>query len=803
MDIFGAWNAGWRQPSFLGHHDLAALAAIGLALAAAAIAARRREIPAPRLFAAALVAGVLGLILAGSVAAAGGLALGVIALWAASRRRFAPGGRQALALIAIVAVVAGGVTAVRGDALEDFLRFLGVRGDEPPIGVESYSQRTVLAYIGLRIAQDDPILGVGWQRSSRPEVFEPYLADARERFPDVDDLAFPAEGREWGVQNLYIQMLADAGVIGLALLLLVGAAGLVLAWRAGTRAPTPWAAGAGLRRPLRAPHDRRGVGVARHRRRDSTAGCDVPPARTRGRRCRGGSGRRCLIRDVDSSDRRCRPTRPRAARPLAAEQADDAHGAIGRYRVLDVGCGAKPYEPLLRTRTPRRTSASTPSTTRGRAQRAGRGPPCRGLELRRRPLQPGARALRQPVKAVSELRASPRRAARARHHARRHALPPLPDRLLALDARRASRSSSPTTATWASVRVTPRTGTTACVGMLLAMYLDLGLRRVGLGAVARPLIAAINTVASGIDARSTRMREPAPGELYRELPRHGRDASMKTLVTGGGGFIGSNVVRALLERGDDVRVLDNFSTGSRRNLAGLDVEVVEGELRSYERVHNAVRGTEVVFHLGALGSVPRSVQDPLTSSAVNVEGTLNVQLAARDEGVRRVIFASSSSIYGNQSELPLRESMAPDPISPYGVAKLAAERYCVSFSRVYHSFETVVLRYFNVFGPRQDPTSQYAAVVPLFITAIAAGEPVTIFDDGEQSRDFTYVDNVVAANLLAADADGANGRIFNISGELRRASTSSPRRSAACSESRSSAAICRLDPATCGTRGRT
>ena len=240
---------------------------------------------------------------------------------------------------------------------------------------------------------------------------------------------------------------------------------------------------------------------------------------------------------------------------------------------------------------------------------------------------------------------------------------------------------------------------------------------------------------------------------------------MKVLVTGGGGFIGSNLVRALLARGDDVRVLDNFSTGSRRNLEGLerDVEVVEGELRSYERVHNAVRGTEIVFHLGALGSVPRSVQDPLTSSAVNVEGTLNVQLAARDEGVRRVVFASSSSIYGNQSELPLRETMAPDPVSPYGVAKLAAERYCVSFSRVYHSFETVVLRYFNVFGPRQDPTSQYAAVVPLFITAIAAGQPVTVFDDGEQSRDFTYVDNVVAANLLAADAEGANGRIFNIS----------------------------------------
>ena len=241
---------------------------------------------------------------------------------------------------------------------------------------------------------------------------------------------------------------------------------------------------------------------------------------------------------------------------------------------------------------------------------------------------------------------------------------------------------------------------------------------------------------------------------------------MRVLVTGGAGFIGSNLVRALLARGDDVRVLDNFSTGSRRNLAELenDVEVVEGELRSYERVHNAVRGVEIVFHLGALGSVPRSVQDPLTSSAVNVEGTLNVQLAARDEGVRRVVFASSSSIYGNQAVLPLLESMAPDPISPYGVAKLAAERYCVSFSRVYHAFESVVLRYFNVFGPRQDPTSQYAAVVPLFITAIAAGEPVTIFDDGEQSRDFTYVDNVVAANILAAHAEGASGRIFNISG---------------------------------------
>jgi UDP-N-acetylglucosamine/UDP-N-acetyl-alpha-D-glucosaminouronate 4-epimerase len=237
---------------------------------------------------------------------------------------------------------------------------------------------------------------------------------------------------------------------------------------------------------------------------------------------------------------------------------------------------------------------------------------------------------------------------------------------------------------------------------------------------------------------------------------------VKVLVTGGAGFIGSNLVATLLERGDEVRVLDNFSTGSRGNLEGLDVEVVEGELRSYERVHAAVRGVEVVYHLGALGSVPRSVQDPLTSSAVNVEGTLNVLLAARDEGVRRVVFSSSTSIYGSSRELPTSESTAPDPLSPYGVAKLAAERYCISFSRVYDTFETVVLRYFNVFGPRQSPHSQYAAVVPLFIASIAAGEPITIHGDGEQSRDFTYVANVVNATIRAAEAPGASGRAFNI-----------------------------------------
>jgi UDP-N-acetylglucosamine/UDP-N-acetyl-alpha-D-glucosaminouronate 4-epimerase len=236
----------------------------------------------------------------------------------------------------------------------------------------------------------------------------------------------------------------------------------------------------------------------------------------------------------------------------------------------------------------------------------------------------------------------------------------------------------------------------------------------------------------------------------------------RVLVTGGAGFIGSNLARALLDRGDSVRILDNFSTGNRANLQGLDVEVVEGELRSYERVHNAVKGVDVVYHLGALGSVPRSVQDPLTSSAVNVEGTLNVLLAARDEGVRRVVFSSSTSVYGSTRQLPTSEDSPADPISPYGVAKLAAERYCVSFSRVYESFESVVLRYFNVFGPRQSPYSQYAAAIPLFIKAIDAGEPIEIYGDGEQSRDFTYVGNVVDATLRAGDADGASGEIFNV-----------------------------------------
>lgn len=240
------------------------------------------------------------------------------------------------------------------------------------------------------------------------------------------------------------------------------------------------------------------------------------------------------------------------------------------------------------------------------------------------------------------------------------------------------------------------------------------------------------------------------------------------LVTGGGGFIGAHLARRLLVEGHAVRVLDNFATGRRANLADVlgEIELIEGDLQSYERVHTAVRGCDLVFHLGALPSVPRSVQDPLTSNATNVVGTLNVLLASRDEGVGRVVYASSSSIYGPGPELPKHEDMQPQPIAPYAVSKLAGEGYCRAFHQVY-GLETVSLRYFNVFGPGQDPSSQYAAVIPNFITAVLEGRPPIVHGDGEQSRDFTYVDNAVDANLLAASAASAPGRTFNIACEER------------------------------------
>jgi nucleoside-diphosphate-sugar epimerase len=238
---------------------------------------------------------------------------------------------------------------------------------------------------------------------------------------------------------------------------------------------------------------------------------------------------------------------------------------------------------------------------------------------------------------------------------------------------------------------------------------------------------------------------------------------MRVLVTGGGGFIGSYLVERLLGEGHDVRVLDNFATGRRENLAPFlnELDLTEGDITSYERVHNAMVGCEAVLHQAALPSVPRSIQDPLTSNAANVVGTLNVLLAARDSGVRRVVYASSSSVYGANPELPKREAMPALPMSPYAVAKLAGEGYCRSFRQVY-GLETVSLRYFNVFGPRQDPLSQYAAVIPNFITAALKGQTPTVFGDGEQSRDFTYVTNVVDANIKALDAADVAGGVFNI-----------------------------------------
>jgi nucleoside-diphosphate-sugar epimerase len=238
---------------------------------------------------------------------------------------------------------------------------------------------------------------------------------------------------------------------------------------------------------------------------------------------------------------------------------------------------------------------------------------------------------------------------------------------------------------------------------------------------------------------------------------------MRALVTGGGGFIGSQLARRLLHDGHDVRVLDNFATGRRENLLDVrdDVELVEGDIQSYERVHNAVRGCDVVAHLAALPSVPRSVQDPLTSNATNVTGTLNVLLAARDADVQRVVYASSSSVYGANPDLPKREELTPQPISPYAVAKLAGEGYCRAFFDVF-GLETVAIRYFNVFGPRQDPLSQYAAVIPKFITLLLAGSPPVIYGDGEQSRDFTYVDNVIDGTTRALTTPGVGGRLFNV-----------------------------------------
>jgi UDP-glucose 4-epimerase len=241
------------------------------------------------------------------------------------------------------------------------------------------------------------------------------------------------------------------------------------------------------------------------------------------------------------------------------------------------------------------------------------------------------------------------------------------------------------------------------------------------------------------------------------------------LVTGGAGFIGSNIVQALLRRGDAVRVLDNFSTGKQENLnfAGMspdllnNLETVQGDIADIDICHGAMEGIQYVLHQAAIPSVPRSIALPIESNRANVDGTLNLLVAARDAGVNRLVFASSSAVYGNSPGFPRKETIIPAPLSPYAAQKLTAEHYLRIFFELY-GLETVSLRYFNVFGPNQDPNSEYSAVIPRFIKAFVTGTPPTVYGDGEQSRDFTYVDNVVYGNLLAAEAKDAPGKVMNL-----------------------------------------
>lgn len=235
------------------------------------------------------------------------------------------------------------------------------------------------------------------------------------------------------------------------------------------------------------------------------------------------------------------------------------------------------------------------------------------------------------------------------------------------------------------------------------------------------------------------------------------------VVTGGAGFIGSNIVRRLVEQGAEVRVVDDLSTGRRDNLPRLDegVTFFEGSVCDDGLLHRAFAGADYVLHQAALASVQRSIENPVATNHANVDGTLTLLTVARDCAIKRVVYASSSSVYGDVPELPKREDMTPMPKSPYAVSKLTGEHYCRTFNDVF-GLETVSLRYFNVFGPRQDPHTEYAAVIPIFIRAITEGSPPQVFGDGEQSRDFTYVDDVVAANVLAAHAGGAAGAVLNV-----------------------------------------
>jgi len=240
------------------------------------------------------------------------------------------------------------------------------------------------------------------------------------------------------------------------------------------------------------------------------------------------------------------------------------------------------------------------------------------------------------------------------------------------------------------------------------------------------------------------------------------------LVTGGAGFIGSNIVQSLVDQGGTVRVFDNLSTGKINNLTDVrsDMEFIKGDIRNLEEVQKAMPGIDYVFHQAALPSVPRSIEDPLSAHESNITGTLNILLAARDNQVKRVVYAGSSSAYGDTPTLPKHEDMNPAPLSPYALTKLAGEYYCRIFTEVF-GLETITLRYFNVFGPRQNPESQYAAVIPKFIDSLLKNKAPTIYGDGEQTRDFTYVENVVSANLLATQVEQTLGEVVNVATNTR------------------------------------
>jgi nucleoside-diphosphate-sugar epimerase len=237
----------------------------------------------------------------------------------------------------------------------------------------------------------------------------------------------------------------------------------------------------------------------------------------------------------------------------------------------------------------------------------------------------------------------------------------------------------------------------------------------------------------------------------------------KYLVTGGAGFIGSNIVEELVQREQAVRIIDNFLTGKRENISSfLDkIELVEGDIRDYDLCRSALEGVDYVLHQAALSSVSRSVEDPLLTNEINIKGTLNLLLASREAKVKGFVFASSAAVYGDDPNLPKKEDTVGNPLSPYAISKLAGEKYCLVFSQIF-GLSTICLRYFNIFGPRQDPSSQYAAVIPNFITRMLKGESCTIFGDGGQSRDFVYVFNAVEANILASKAQGVSGQAFNI-----------------------------------------